>query len=376
MLMIPMVLNVLHVQTSSHTSIFAIHISILHIFNRPAKIFSRDHGLYFNQQSFLDRVSVLHRVTSEVKQKMKNTLSRTVASALRQKSRLAVPTGGAWDSHLHILEPARHPATVDTGYKLHEASLASAQRNAAARLGVTNFVFVQPSPYGTDNSCQLEGLQQMTPQHSRAVIVIDPASTTMEMLQKWHDQGVRGVRVNLKSSGTVMSQDELAKLLHRYADIIRPLRTWCLQLYADLHLVPTLVPLLKRSVADGGLGVKVVLDHMGSPPSLQTRMEELEGWPELLQLMRDDVVYVKVSAPYRFTKDPEFGDCEHAVKSLLAANEGRNVVFASDWPHTRFENTDIEPWVHRCLEWCDNDEELCLNLFKRNAERLWDVQGS
>ena len=50
------------------------------------------------------------------------------------------------------------------------------------------------------------------------------------------------------------------------------------------------------------------------------------------------------------------------------------VVFASDWPHTRFEGLDIKPFVKRVMEWCEWDERLIERVFRGNAEMLWDVE--
>ncbi len=53
-----------------------------------------------------------------------------------------------------------------------------------------------------------------------------------------------------------------------------------------------------------------------------------------------DNIYVKVSAPVKFMKDPEFEAIEQAAKDLCRARAGRAVMFASDLPHTRFEGMD------------------------------------
>jgi predicted TIM-barrel fold metal-dependent hydrolase len=64
------------------------------------------------------------------------------------------------------------------------------------------------------------------------------------------------------------------------------------------------------------------------------------------------------------------------TKELLKVRGGDGVVFASDWPHTRFEGMDIKPWVEQCLEWCGDDDVLAKKLFRDNAKVLWDVDGS
>lgn len=62
-------------------------------------------------------------------------------------------------------------------------------------------------------------------------------------------------------------------------------------------------------------------------------------------------------------------------------------MYASDWPHTRFEGIDTNSWADRVVRWCEEyvgerkglkGEEkerevrrLVEGLFRDNAERLW-----
>jgi predicted TIM-barrel fold metal-dependent hydrolase len=47
------------------------------------------------------------------------------------------------------------------------------------------------------------------------------------------------------------------------------------------------------------------------------------------------------------------------------------MVFASDWPHTRFEGLDVKPFVSRCLDWAEELDAKDL-VFRDNAKHLWD----
>jgi predicted TIM-barrel fold metal-dependent hydrolase len=47
------------------------------------------------------------------------------------------------------------------------------------------------------------------------------------------------------------------------------------------------------------------------------------------------------------------------------------MVFASDWPHTRFEGLDVKPFVSRCLDWTEELDAKDL-VFRDNAKHLWD----
>lgn len=280
---------------------------------------------------------------------------------------------GAWDSHMHVTDPDRFPLSPTAVYQPHKATLEQAHANAK-RLDLPNLVFVQPSTYGHDNSCLLYGLAGVDNGKGRGVVSFDPETVTEGELREWHGKGVRGVRINLKSVNRDMSTDELAELLKKYDGVLGLFKgTWVIQVYADLSVVAELGAVMRE------LDAKVVVDHLGSPPELKPDMSTVPGWAELLRLLEgNERFFVKVSAPYRLTKgvhDPTYKSLEPAVRDLLRARGGRGVVFASDWPHTRFERVDVAPFVSRCVEWCDGDDGLVRKLFRGNAERLWDVEA-
>jgi predicted TIM-barrel fold metal-dependent hydrolase len=232
-----------------------------------------------------------------------------------------------------------------------------------------------PSIYGTDNSCLLDALRELTPKHGRGVVEIDPAVITQGQLEEWHSIGVRGVRVNLKSVGKVLSQQELRAELSRYADVIRPL-DWVLQIYLPLSMVPYLEPVVPD------LGVKFCIDHFGSPdlsptfdPANPLDPNSLPGFNSLLTLLKSGTTWVKISAPYRLTKDPRMRDLEIMAKTFMR-HAGDRVVYSTDWPHTRFENIDPKPFVEFLLHWCNGNQSLVRRLFRTNAEKLWDVESN
>ena len=295
------------------------------------------------------------------------------ASALpaRTPLQLSLVPGGAWDSHMHVTDPSTFPPSPSATYVPHAALLADAQANAA-RLHLPNLVFVQPSTYGLDNSCLLHALRAVGPAAGRGVVVFDPDRVTDEELAGWHDAGVRGARVNLQSVGAEMERHELLDVLGRFADRVRPLGGWAIQVFARLEDV---APLLEELVGTRLRGVKFVLDHLGLPsePSGK-RMDDCKGGEVLNKVLRQsEDVYVKVSAPYRMSTQEGWTDLERYTKDLMETRDGRAVVFASDWPHTRFEGLDVMPWIERCVDWCDGYKVLMERLLRDNAKRLWDV---
>lgn len=273
---------------------------------------------------------------------------------------------GSWDSHIHIIDPQKYPFPANIPRVPHSGTMTGALTNAS-RLNLPNMVFVQVSTYGNDNKWILDALKEVGPSRSRGVVSFDPDTIDSETLQQWHGLGVRGVRLNLRSTGKILGREEIQSVLRKYAEKLRPLETWSIGLYADMAMLDHVQPLVEE------LGVKIVLEHFGSPASLPLNPEKEPGWNALREMMKDPRVFAKISAPYIFSKDPEFNDLEVLVKSLLGMRNGDGVVFASDWPHTQSKGYDAKPFVEKCMEWCDRSEELKTKLFRDNAKRLWDV---
>ncbi|KAM3505725.1 hypothetical protein MY11210_007865 [Beauveria gryllotalpidicola] len=274
---------------------------------------------------------------------------------------------GSWDSHMHVIDFQKYPLRKKITKSHHEATLGQALANAK-RLGLPNMVFVQVSTYGNDNTWVLDALKQVGPAAGRGVVAFDPERVDAQTLEEWHRLGVRGVRLNLRSSNTVMSRDKIQTVLRKYAEKLRPMKTWSIGLYADMEVLDHVQPLLPE------LSVKMVLEHFASPASLSSsNPARLPGWDALTLMMQDPRVYVKISAPYLFSNDPELKDLAPLAKSLFKMRNGQGVVFGSDWPHTKSPGYDATSFIKRVVEWCDGNEKLQDMLFRDNAKTLWDV---
>ncbi|KAJ4374540.1 hypothetical protein N0V86_007409 [Didymella sp. IMI 355093] len=221
-------------------------------------------------------------------------------------------------------------------------------------VGISNIVLVQPSIYGNDNSCLLNALRAIGPHHGRGVVGIDPDTIRPEELEEWHKLGVRGVRLNLKSTNVQFTEASLRDTLKRYEKAIKPLN-WVLELFIGMEHIP----ILDRIAED--LSVRLCIAHFGAP-----KLPAIEKQEEILD------PYDLFSAAYRFDNDVEMRGIE-AIAGELLKKAGDRIVFASDWPHTRFDGLDVRPFVKRCLEWTSN-AGLTEQVFTLNARELWDVR--
>lgn len=63
-------------------------------------------------------------------------------------------------------------------------------------------------------------------------------------------------------------------------------------------------------------------------------------------------------------------------RQLFGLNDGKQVVWGSDWPHTRFENqvtvSECGEFMKDLVGWNGGTKEVREKLFRDNAERLWE----
>lgn len=118
----------------------------------------------------------------------------------------------SWDSHVHIFDPTNYPYAETRSYSPEAASysaLNAFNANLTSTHTPQHIVFVQPSPYGTDNSLIIDLLKNYTTEKCvgnddrllRAIAVFDPDQVSDEQLEKWNSLGVRGFRINTEASG-------------------------------------------------------------------------------------------------------------------------------------------------------------------------------
>lgn len=242
---------------------------------------------------------------------------------------------GACDCHVHIIGPPnRYPMVADRAYTPPQSTVAQllALRQS---LGLSRTVLIQPSFYGTDNRALLEALGQLN-DTARGIAVLDPALSDAE-LTALDKAGIRGIRLNIESGGG-RDPREITGALGAFARRLAPLG-WHIQIYAALAVIARVAP----DVAD--LPVPVVFDHFGMPDAALG--PDQPGFPALLELVRTGRVFVKLSAPYRISKQPGYADVVPIARALIAAGPER-MVWASDWPHTDrapgAARTDISPF--------------------------------
>jgi predicted TIM-barrel fold metal-dependent hydrolase len=227
------------------------------------------------------------------------------------------------DSHIHIVGPPdRYPQVPERRYLAGIAALDTLRRFGADR-GVSRFVVVQPSFYGTDNSATLEALDALG-DDGRGVAVIDPAGTPDEVLADFARRGVRGLRINLYSPLDRPGSDSLDAEYGATAQVAARMG-WHVQVIAPLNILLRGADLLARSAAP------VVVDHYGLYG--RARPDGAEG-ERLMELLNLPHVWIKLSAPYRSSSDPLQTQPDREWLSAIVATAPERCVWGSDWPFT------------------------------------------
>jgi predicted TIM-barrel fold metal-dependent hydrolase len=264
----------------------------------------------------------------------RQTLQAAAASAsllaLREQATAAAstvktPVGfdvprGACDCHVHVFDPAHFPYFGERVYTPPEATVADL-RDLQTGLRFDRVVIVQPSVYGTDNSCTLDGVRQLGGR-ARAVAVID-STTPQAALDAMAAAGVRGVRLNVQTAG---ENDPVVvrRLLNATAEQLRG-RNWHIQFNTNLAVIAA----LQSDLA--ALPFPVVFDHFGRAKA--TAGVQQPGFDALLALLKAGRAYVKISAAYRISEQkPDYADATPIAQAIVAANPDR-VVWGSNWPH-------------------------------------------
>ena len=279
-------------------------------------------------------------------------LPRTLPATPAQPStkvNFSVPAG-ACDCHVHVFgDPQRFPLVPNRAVHARAASVAEL-RALLNTLHLDRVVLVQPSVYGTDNSCQIDAIRELGAR-ARGIAVID-SNTTDAALEDMARAGIRGIRLNLTQGGVSDPTVALRNFQTAAARVTK--HGWHIQLNTSLTVIEALGAQLLASP------VPLVIDHFGG--ALASGGVQQPGFNALVSLVKAGTAYVKISgaADLVSTQAPEYADVAPLARALVAANPQR-VLWGTNWPHPDArvlpgrKNTDIAPLMQ-------TDDGRVLNL--------------
>lgn len=284
--------------------------------------------------------------------------------------RPALPPG-ACDCHVHLFgAPGRYPLAARRAYTPGLAEVADAEALLRV-LGLARLVLVQPSAYGTDNACLLDGLAALGGR-ARGIAVVARDIGDAE-LAELHAAGVRGLRVNLGGPEADAAGQDLGGVLESTAARLSQ-SGWLLQLHAPA------AALVAAGEAARGLAVPLVIDHFANIPA--TALPDHPACTLVENLLAGGNAWLKLSAPYRVARDARGLERLRRWVDRLAARWPDRLLWGSDWPHTPphgpqvdparsigFREVDAAADLATLLAWL-GDADLCEKVLARNPERL------
>ncbi|MEM6758297.1 MAG: amidohydrolase family protein [Pseudomonadota bacterium] len=224
----------------------------------------------------------------------------------------------AWDAHVHLLGGPQHPLSPTRVENPPEGidfdAWLEMYRDHLAALGCQRSLIVHSIIYGTDNTVTREAVRAMGADFRGVGLLPDGADSAA--VRSLANDNIVAIRLNYVHGG-VLSWDgakAMAPLLADHGLHIQML------LHADKHIA---------DLADDirALPVPLVIDHCGWPLDLSSDTPAIDT---LCALMSEGHVYVKLSAPYRLTRD--IAAASPLIQRLVAANPHR-CLWGSDWPH-------------------------------------------
>jgi predicted TIM-barrel fold metal-dependent hydrolase len=278
------------------------------------------------------------------------------------------PPPNSCDCHVHVIGPkARFPLPANRRYTPSDATAAELAA-MLKQLGMTRVVIIQPSFYGTDNACTLDGIAQVG--NARGVVVL-PAQVPAPELDALHKQGIRGIRINIATVGGA-PLDEIKTKVSAAAKLAEA-HGWHVQLFVAADVIEPIAPLLRA------LPVDSVIDHFGliAPGTTGAPLRALQG------LLETGKTWVKISGAYRIDSDPNNRQIDPLARALCKANPER-IVWGSDWPHTPphtiqkpldqespFQNIDTLGLRNLLPRWLE-DDALIARVLVSNPAKLYD----
>ena len=274
-----------------------------------------------------------------------------------------MPPDRVIDCHAHIIDTARFPLADGPGYKPrpHENGPKETYCGVLAGNGAGHALLVQPSGYGIDNSAMLDAIASH-PGCFKGIAVLDPL-TPERSLEELARRGVVGVRFNLPTyERDGLTRPEAPGFLARLKAL-----GWYAQIFADDAQWPEIAPILRKS------GVKVLIDHFGVR-DLSAGIGQ-PGFQAVLRLGRDGYAAVKLSAPFRISREADYRDLKPFARAVIDAFGIENCVWGSDWPFINMDRpVTYATALKAATHWLDEPADLDRVLW-HNPVRLFGFGG-
>lgn len=275
--------------------------------------------------------------------------------------RAFTPPPKACDAHCHVFGPAhKFPFAEKRAYTPPDSGLEDFEV-LQKRLGLSRAVFVQASCHGTDNRAMIDALQRGKGRYA-GVAMINESFSNAE-IRELHNAGVRGTRFNFVAHlGGAPDLDVFRRIVDRVAPL-----GWHIVLHFDAKDLPSYAKLLDS------MPTAYIIDHMARVDA--TRGVDQEPFQQLLELMRDERCWVKISGAERLTAEgpPPYDDVVPYARALIQAASER-ILWGTDWPHPNVRHMPDDGDLVDVLALYAPDEATRTRILVENPERLYDFR--
>jgi predicted TIM-barrel fold metal-dependent hydrolase len=225
---------------------------------------------------------------------------------------------GACDAHTHIIGDAvEFPMSPDRDSTPPEAT-ADDLLQMLQSLNLSRVVILTPALYD-NNSATIAAITKIGRDRARGVAWVSE-SASPEVLKPMSDAGIVGFRVAFYTRPFNAASE--TKRLRALFDLGER-SGWHLDIATPPDVIAALAEELKSCP------VPFVLDTFGWAADGVTQ----PGFDAVLSLVESGQAYVKLSEPYRISKEgPDYPDLVPVVRALVAANPER-VLWGSGWPY-------------------------------------------
>lgn len=261
-----------------------------------------------------------------------------------------------FDTHAHVfvqgLPLAQHCRYVPDYDATPESYIAHLDQ-----YGIDVGILIQPSFLGTDNHYMLDALRRY-PDRFRGVAVVDLNITRAE-LDEMDKLGIIGIRLNLVGTALPdLATPEWQILLGHVKAL-----GWHVELHRAASDLPELIQELLKAE------VKIVIDHFGLP---STELKQNDpGFQFLLEHATTKRIWIKLSGAYRngdaATLDKNTAELTPLLLKHFAAEQ---LLWGSDWPHTRYEDVINYQQVFDLFLHEVSDKEIQQNILSVSAKSL------
>ncbi len=267
---------------------------------------------------------------------------------------------GACDTHCHVFGPAAKYGFAPVRRYTPPDCVLEDYLLMARTIGIERTVLVNASCHGTDNRPTLDAIAQAG-DNFRGVAVVAEDVNEAE-LARLHDGGMRGLRLNTRSSSGGVGTEHLETLAARIKDM-----GWAVEVH--VHGADQLAAMLPRL---GKLRINYIIDHFGGTRAGQG--VDCSAFQALLALLRDsDLAWVKLASFYRLSDNgsEDWADMAPLAHALIEARPDR-LIWGSNWPHPSYHKTmpDEGDLLDAIGDWT-SDEDIQRMILSHNPAQLF-----